>query len=742
MMVRGVSLLHDTEKRQRRSLPIRYIGAAVLMLLAARDASGGAGSQSLPAPLRPSHHDYFGTNVVDGYGWMDEQSNSSELRTWLTAQDQRARAVLDSLPKAKQLRSRVEQLSTATAEIKRVARTGNRWFYLKRPADANSFILYAREGLHGSERVLIDPDSLGSDGKHRAIDFFEPSRDGRLVVYGISTGGSEDSVLHVVDVEHARVLDDSIDRARIANPQWRQDGKSFFYRRLQESPSNAPASAIYEKARTWLHVVGTAPKDDREIFGFGVSDRIALEPQDFASVYCLGKGRYLLATVRHGLQQDVEVYVAPAAAVGGDIPWRKLASFEDLVTRFDVHGDDIYLLSRRNAPRANVIRASLADGDISHGQVVLAPSDLVLHEVSVARDALYVRASDGGLARLIRIPFGRGKKSAVPLPFDGSMSLLWTAEETPGAIFLMQSWVRPPSIYQYAPGAPSSDTGLLTATTVATSDFEAEEVKVPSSGGVQVPLSIVRRRGLPLDGRAATWLSVYGSHGYVYDARFEPRRIAWLELGGIYAVCHPRGGGEYGEDWHQAGMKQRKQNTIDDVLACAHHLIERGYTSPAHLAIEGTSAGGLAAGGALTQHPELFGAAILRMPVVDPIAFEQSAGGESNARELGSAKIRDEFNALLAISPYHAVRDGVSYPAVLLLTALNDRRVPPSQAAKMAARLEAATASGKPILLRVDGDAGHAGIGSTRAQIDAELADIYAFLASQLGANASSPPTD
>jgi prolyl oligopeptidase len=274
---------------------------------------------------------------------------------------------------------------------------------------------------------------------------------------------------------------------------------------------------------------------------------------------------------------------------------------------------------------------------------------------------------------------------------------------------------------------------MLPSPSLDLSGFVSEEVSVPSTGGVVVPLSIVHRRGLKLNGTAPTWLSVYGSYGLSSEARFEPRRIAWLESGGIYAVCHARGGGEHGEPWHRAGMKQNKQNTIDDALACARYLIEHKYTATAHLGIEGTSAGGLAAGGALTQHPELFGAAILRVPLVDPIGFERSAGGEINAKEFGSVKVRDEFGPLLAMSPYNGVRDGVRYPAVLLMTSENDQRVPMSQAAKMAARLQAASKSGKPVLLRVATDAGHGIVGATRTQIDAELADIYAFLSWQLG---------
>lgn len=707
------------------------------LLIATNAAARAGGSVVPPAPQRPFHQTYFGTDVSDPYHWMDAAPNP-ELTSWLEAQGQHSRQILDALPSAPAMRRRMTELSTASVEVRKVVQAGKRWFYLKREADGNSFRLCVREPLDGPERVLIDPDSASSE--HHAIDFFVPSDDGKLIVYGLSAGGSEDSVLHVFDVDNARPFAEQIERARAAIPQWRHDGKAFFYRRHEVQPPGAPASLRNSGVRTWLHTLGTDPAKDIAVFGVGVSERVPIKPEDTAVLYTVGQGRYLLGAVRHGLAPDVQVFVAPASAPMSNLPWRQVAGFEDHIRQLDVHDNDIYFMSNRGSPHGEVVRASLQTGDFAHGKVVFPEGKLFVRHLAIAEDALYLGASDGGITKLLRVPFTHGKLSEVPLPFAGSIDEISSREETPGILFSMQSWTHPIAFFRYLPTTGLQNAGLLPPNHAAPNDLETEELKVPSSGGVQVPLSIVRRRGLARNGSHPVWLSAYGSYGIAYDSEFVPRRMAWLEQGGVFAVCHARGGGEYNEEWHQAATKEHKQNTIDDVVACARSLIERGYTSPQHLGVEGTSAGGLAAGGALAQHPELFGAAILRVPVVDPISFEGSAGGASNSKEFGTAKVQSELTAMLAYSPYHSVRDGVPYPAVLLTTGLNDGRVPASQAARMTARLQAASSSGKPILLRVAHDAGHGSNGATRTQTDDEMADIYSFMFWQLASpNATAP---
>jgi prolyl oligopeptidase len=310
---------------------------------------------------------------------------------------------------------------------------------------------------------------------------------------------------------------------------------------------------------------------------------------------------------------------------------------------------------------------------------------------------------------------------------------------TPGAWLELVSWTKSPLWFALdGKSGKLDDTGLVAQSPVDYSQIESEEIKAPSADGTMVPLSIVHKRGIALDGSHPTWLEGYGAYGITIDPNFNPSRLAFLEAGGVFAVAHARGGGEYGEDWHVGGQKLTKQHTIDDMLAGAKYLIEHKYTSPAHLAGEGTSAGGITIGGAITQSPDLFGAALIRVGDSDSMRSELMASGPANIPEFGTVKEPDGFKALYAMDAYQHVKPDTPYPAVLLTTGANDPRVAPWQAAKMTARLQAATNSGKPVLLRVDYDAGH-GIGSTKSQRDEELADELAFLFWQLGSKEFQP---
>jgi prolyl oligopeptidase len=711
--------------------------AAGVLALAAGHAAAKEDSRNVVAPIHASQMEYFGTVVRDPYHWM-ERSDDPDLVAWIAAQNERTRGALNRAPLHEDFLRRVQALSGATIEIKNITPAGGRLFFLKRASDGDDFALCVRDGIQGKERVLVDPVPLTTHGVHSSIDFIMPSPDGKLVAYALSPGGSEESVLHLVDAASGQPLSEAIDRA-VTEPMWRADNRSFFYSRLQQLAPDAPPTAKFEKVTTFLHVVGTNPRHDVAVVGFGTGTPVPVAPNDFVDLFAFPAADKLVVRVTRAGQHWSELYVLPPQHLSKkDAPWRKVADPADQVELLDAHGDDLYLLSHRDPRRSTLVRVNMAHYDAAHAVVVLDPGELVLQGARVASDALYVRANDAGRARLFRVPYAQPKPLAVALPFDGAINMLATDPFGPGVIFKLQSWMKAPAIYAYAPDATVSNTHLLPPSAIDVTNFESEEVTVAGSDGVSIPLSIVHLRGLKLDSSAPTWLSVYGSYGISSEPRFEPRRIAWLEHRGLYAVCHARGGGERGEGWHRAGMKQNKQHTIDDAIACARYLNEHRYTAPAHLAIEGASAGGLAAGGALTQRPELFGASVLRVAILDLLAFERSAGGNANTGEFGSSKVREEFPSLLAVSPYHRVRNGVRYPAVLLAASVNDRRVPLAQATKMAARLQAATSSGKPILLRIEEDAGHGLVGDTRAQIDAELADIYSFLWWQLGGDGGS----
>ena len=358
----------------------------------------------------------------------------------------------------------------------------------------------------------------------------------------------------------------------------------------------------------------------------------------------------------------------------------------------------------------------------------------MIRNIAAAQDALYVQAIDGGIGKLTRVPYGGGSASFVSLPFEGDVTLAATDQRVPGTLLDMTGWTKASKIYAYDPAKQSvTDTGLQPAGPFDNpGGLESHEVKARSYDGTLVPLSIIYKSGLKLDGSNPTLMVGYGAYGISEDPHFDPRFLAWFERGGVFAVAHVRGGGEYGEDWHLAGKLLTKQNTWKDFIACAEYLIEQKYTSSARLAIEGGSAGGITIGRSITERPDLFAVAIDAVPMSDVVRAEFTPNGPPNIPEFGTVKKADGFKALYAMSAYHHIKDQTPYPAVMVTTGFNDPRVISWEPGKMAARLQAATSSGKPVLLRVDYDAGH-GIGSTKTQREQELADEMSFALWQFG---------
>jgi prolyl oligopeptidase len=499
---------------------------------------------------------------------------------------------------------------------------------------------------------------------------------------------------------------------------------------------DTPAIEREQKSRAYLHVLGTDPDKDQPVLGYNVSPALKVESADIPLVMTVPGSPYAFGLVAHGVQNEITLYVAPLADVrDAAAPWRKLCDTEDAVTSFAVHGDDIYLLTHKDASRFKVIRTSISKPNLAGAEVVVSPGEAVIKNLTSARDALYVQLLEGGVGRLLRIPFdGNGRSEQITLPFEGAVSLSSADPRLAGTLLDMTSWTKAPRIYTYDPDTKRvADTKLQPAGPFDDpSDIESEEVKAKAADGTMIPLSIIHKRGLKRDGSNPTLLQGYGSYGFTFDPSFDPKLLAWLERGGVAAVAHVRGGGEYGEDWHKAGMKLTKPNTWRDFIACGEYLIANGYTSSARLGGMGVSAGGITIGRALTERPDLFAAAIDAVGMSDALRIELSPNGPPNIPEFGSVKSRDGFKGLHAMSAYHHVKAGTRYPAVMLTTGMNDPRVASWEPAKMAARLQAATASGRPVLLRVEYKGGH-GIGETKTQRQEEFADAWSFLLWQFG---------
>jgi prolyl oligopeptidase len=699
-------------------------------------------SQSSPprTPVREVKEDYFGATVIDPYRWL-EKTSDPEVSDWMKAQDNYTRGILNRIPGRDKLAERIKALDNAGVNVGDLQVWGGHYFYLKTEPGSDNRKLCVRDAVSAPERVLVDPEKLTTpDGKHYSIDYFQPSLDGKYVAYGISPGGSENSILHVIETATAKVLADTIDRAQFGSPSWLPDGRSFFYTRQQKLGPDSPPTAMYQKLRSYRHTLGANPDTETAVFGYAVNSTIKFGEDDFPVIQSSpASPKYLLALVIHGVKRELDAYVAPAGSpLSATTAWTKIADENDQITGGDVHGDNMYLLSHKDASRFKVLRTSLAKPDLAHAEVVVPPSSVVIVAIAAAADSLYVQDLDGGLGRVRRLPYG-GATAKVNLPFEGAVSALVVNPTEPGAWVEMTSWTKPPAWFAYnAKSGQMADTGLLPPSPVDFSQIESEEVQARSADGTMVPLSIVHKKGLRLDGSHPTWLQAYGAYGITIDPFFRPTLLAWLELDGVYAVAHSRGGGEYGEDWHLAGKLLTKQHTIDDMIAGAQYLIEHKYTSAQKLAGEGTSAGGITIGGAVTQRPDLFAAALIRVGDSDALRSETMASGPANIPEFGTVKTPEGFKALYAMDAYQHVKNGTPYPATLLTTGVNDPRVAPWQAAKMTARLQAATSSQKPVLLRVDYDAGH-GLGSTKSQRDQELADEQSFLLWQFGVSGYQP---
>jgi len=691
------------------------------------------------APVRPVTDVYHGVKVVDPYRYM-ERLDDPEVQAWIKGQAEYAQQYLRAIPGRDRLYQRIRELDAGAPYQLHVVR---RWangdlHYLKRLAGENLDKLYVRDGKTGAERLLVDPERFASGSKHAALNFTSASDDGRYVAYGIAAAGSEQTTLHVIEVASGNDLPDTIDRmeAEYTPPYWLPDGSGFVYSRRPQLPADAPATEVYKRSRALLHKLGTDPDKDPTIFSMDSSSDVPMADTDFPSVVIFRGSRYVIGKIKHGDQNELTVYAAPLASLTkGPIEWRRVCDVTDEVSDFAVRGDDIYLLTASKAPRYRVVRVSLGAPDFAAAPTVVPATSAVIQSLGVARDALYVELLDGGVNRLGRLAFDADAKVERINAPDGATSVFPSLIDTDidGILAGTASWTRGGKLYAFDPKTRAfTDTGLHPRGKFDDVEgYESHEVMVTSHDGVKVPLSIIHKKGLTLDGSHPTLVSGYGAYGMIGSVHFNPIDLAWLERGGVIAHAHVRGGGEFGKEWHLAGQKATKHNTWKDFIACCEYLVKQRYTSPAKLAGAGGSAGGILIGRAVTERPDLFAAAAFHVGCLDMLRMETTTNGVPNIPEFGSVATKEGFDALLAMSAYNHVVEGTKYPAVLLLHGINDPRVEPWMSAKMTARLQAATSSGRPVLFRVDYDAGH-GIGSTREQRQRQTADEWAFMLSAM----------
>jgi len=708
-------------------------------------------------PIRPVNETFFGQTVTDNYRYMENVTNP-EVVAYMKSESAAARTTLDAILGRAALEKRINELSQASVTVAGVQVVGEaktpRVFYYKLAAGVNSRKVYVRDGYRGIERMAFDPTTISKDGQRFAIDDFRASPDGRTLLVAVAAGGSEETSIRIIDVPataSATTIRDSgvvIDRIGFsAATRWTADSKSFFYNRLP--PAVADKKNRYLDSAAFRHVIGRPIDRNEMVFG-DKSQGVSLESIDIPSVTPSADGKTLIGRVEHGDAREISIYLADTTTFGVETKWRRAVSQGDDVLNFALHSNVLYLLSKKNAPRNKILRlpiASTANATIANASVLVPQGDTVLAQMEVALDALYIRELFSGVDRLQRVnfastSFAAGKLEFVKLPFDLAIRQLITSPARAGAVLRLESWTEAPKYVAIEERSGNLlDTGLHPKPAADFSDIVELRLNATAKDGVKIPVSLIYRKATSLNSFNPTIIRAYGAYGIVQSPTFNPTTLAWLERGGILATCHVRGGGEFGEDWHRAGHKLTKPNSWKDLIACSEYLIERGFTRNDRLGIQGGSAGGITVGRAMTERPDLFAAVVPSVGVLDALRMEFTPNGPPNIPEFGSVRTENGFRGLFAMSSMHQVKDGTKYPAVMLMHGVNDPRVDVWQSAKMAARLTSANAAvvnAKPVLLRLDYDAGH-GVGATRNQRNAELADVYAFMLWQFGESGFSP---
>jgi prolyl oligopeptidase len=705
-----------------------------------------------PPPVAPKEDvvdTYHGVKIVDPYRAM-ENLKDPKVVEWMKAQSAYSTAVLDQIPGRKMLLQRIQELDKgAPYTVSDLSRLKDGTiFYQKLNAGAETRVICSRKSVTGEETLVLDPKVYETEGgSHASLEFFVPSPDGRFGIAGISKGGSEVTTIYVRDLAAGKDLPVSIDRIETAYnvPQWLPDSTGFFYSRRQKLPAGTPASETYKNTITYLHKMGSPVDEDAAVFGFELSPKIAFAPLDFPSVRVFPTSEYLIGQIHHGDSQELTLYTARRDALGKKtVPWKKVCGVSDAVVAFEIYGEFVYLVTSKGAPRYKVVRVSLAEPNFAKAEVVLPESEIVLTSVSASQAAVFVNATRNGSGLVVQVdPDETDKPKRLEPPQNLTAEVAETSPFFPDIFVSTESWTKGGALYTYDPAKGEFVASALQPKGAFDDvpGYTSKEVEVKSHDGAMVPLSIIYKEGLKFDGTHPLMLNGYGAYGSIRRAGFSPMNLAWLERGGVIAVAHVRGGGEKGKEWHTAGQKATKPNTWKDLIACAEYLIAEKYTSTGKLAIQGGSAGGILIGRAITERPDLFRVAIIMVGVTDMLRFETTENGPPNVQEYGSVSTKVGFEALLAMSALHQVKDGVKYPAVLLTHGLNDRRVDAWMSGKMTARLQAATASGNPVLLLLDTEAGH-GIGSKRSQIQEQLASRWSFALWQMGEEGFQPVQD
>ncbi len=708
--------------------------ALALLVCSVYSVNALAADRGAPASRVAVVSDSYGDiSVKDPYRWLENQADP-KVHQWSLAQDKRTRKYFAGLASRKPIFDNLmAKISATSSSYYDLQAAGDKVFalYNQPPKQQPMIAVLGNAADPATAKIVLDPNVINPKGT-TAIDWFIPSHDGSKIAVSMSENGSEDGSVHIIDVATGKQIDKVIPLVQYptggGSVAWKADGTGFWYTRYPDAYQAADHQHFYEQI--YFHKIGDDPAKDAYVLGkdFPKVAEIALDSHQNAN--------YVVASVANGDGGEFAHYV-----INQDGTVKQVSRFEDKIVAAAIGVDNaMYLVSRKDAPRGKLLKLTLDDLDLAHAKLIVAESDAVIQPggefggspVTITKDALYLREILGGPSRVAIYDHEGKALGALPLPEVATVDEVETLGDGT-LLYSVKTYLAPPFYSRYDEKTGKASATKLTQTSpLSFADTEVVREFATSKDGTKIPLNIVRRKGIKLDGSNPVLLNGYGGYSVSLTPHFlSPATRLWLDAGGVFVIANLRGGGEFGEVWHSQGALTNKQNVFDDFTAAGQYLIAQKYTSSAHMASIGGSNGGLLMGAVLTQHPELFKAVVSQVGIYDMLRVELDPNGAFNTTEFGSVKNADQLKALYAYSPYHHVVDGTKYPAIFMATGETDGRVNPMHSRKMIARLQAATA-GKPVYLSINSHAGH-GIGSSLSIKANQTADVYAFLFDQLG---------
>ena len=704
-------------------------GLSLLMLMAvmwAQEPGGANGAASAKveppaAPKKPVEEVLHGHKIVDPYRWL-ENAQAAETQRFVEQQMAYTQKLLGQVPGRDKIKQRLtELLSIGTIGVPQYG--GESYFHTRRKGLENNPVLYVRKGVEGADRELVNVNKLAADGT-TALEWWYPSEDGKLLAYGISESGSEVATLQVLEVETGKHLADKFQTGRGTSLEWLPDASGFYYSRFPKK-GEVPAGEEAYHRKIFFHKLGSDFGRDEMVWGEG------RHPQEWPNASLSPDGRWLLIDASLGWTKT-NIFLKDRKDANGKFV--QITQDKEFLYSAEIFGDNLYIATNEGAPRFRVFKTSLAKPTRENWKELIPEADAVLQDMQLIAGQLVINYQKNVSSRLKVFSLDGKQVADVQLPGIGAAEGVSGRAEGREAFYMFESFTTPPTVFRREMGGGKVSEWAHLDAPVNPANYDVEQVWYASKDGTKIPMFIVARKGLKKDGNNPTILYGYGGFNVSLTPEFTSHLYLWLENGGVYAVANLRGGSEFGEDWHRAGMLERKQNVFDDYIAAAEFLIKEKYTRRERLAAHGRSNGGLLAGAALTQRPDLFGAVLSGVPLLDMLRYQNFQIAKLWIPEYGDPADPKQFEFLLKYSPYHNVKPGTKYPATLFYASDTDTRVDPMHAKKMVALMQEANASDEPILLRIETKAGHGAGGSKPVtKLIEEWTDLYSFLFWQLG---------